>query len=146
MVIVIGGNGYWSTGNKITVLQSEPSCAEFSLAKSKEGILINTDIFDDSWNPAGHITDNVFTVIRGDNSYSERRGDLSTLAVYDGAGTERLYVRYLNPSAIKIRGIFSCPPDKRVTITDDTIVGGRIHIHMHNSCTGIGNAIWRFSN
>jgi hypothetical protein len=81
---------------------------------------IDADVFDTHGNLSARIRDNEFNVIPGQHSYRERP-DRSTLVVYDKQGKEMLRVRYLNPAAAQIRGIFACADMPPVTISDTGI-------------------------
>lgn len=108
-----------------------------TIEKTADGIYIDASIFDSAGKLVGTVSKNKFTVLTGDNTYVERRGDLSTFGVYDKSGAEFLYVRFLNPKAMRIRGIFYSAGLPIAKITDTEIqLGG---IHASQSCFGGGN-------
>jgi hypothetical protein len=67
------------------------SCEPFSIAKNVNGLAINANIFDHERKLVANITNNQF------------------------------FVRYMNPSTIRIRGQFFCPDEPPVYVTDDSM-------------------------
>lgn len=57
------------------------------------------------------------------STLQRKRGDLSTIIIHDESGRELLYVRYLNPTAVRVRGIFTCPKPRLTTtiVTNETV-------------------------
>lgn len=75
-----------------------------SLDRSPEGLKITANIYDQN-GMVTYLKDNEFNITP--SVYQRReRPDKHTLIVYDKWGKRVLYVRYLNPSAIKILGTF----------------------------------------
>ena len=111
------------------------------LKRQNNEVYIDADVIDDG-NLVARIKNNEFHVLSGGNTYVERRGDLSTLVVYRNR-TELLYIRFLNPKAIRIRGLFSAPGKSPKAITDDMIGP----LHVQDVClTNVGNDAtgWNF--
>ena len=56
------------------------------------------------------------------------RPDAHTLVILDRFDKEVLYIRYLNPNAVRIRGRFLCGESPQAVIRDDTILVGGFRI------------------
>jgi hypothetical protein len=56
------------------------------------------------------------------------RPDAHTLVLLDRFDTEVLYVRWLNPGAVRIRGRFLCAEQPQAIIRDEGIMTGGIRI------------------
>jgi hypothetical protein len=110
-----------------------------TVEKTADGLYIDAMIFDATGKLVGTVTKNRFTVLTGDNSYIERRGDLSTLGIFDKSGTELLYVRFLNTNAMRIRGVFYSAGMPIARITDSDIQLGVIR--GTNTCFGSGKVL-----
>ena len=108
-----------------------------TVERTADGIYIDAAVFDAAGKLVGTVTKNKFTVLTGDNSYIERRGDLSTLGIFDHSGTELLYIRFLNPGAVQIRGVFYFAGLPLAKITDTEIEFARNH--FSGSCFGSGS-------
>jgi hypothetical protein len=91
----------------------------FSIAKTEHGMEISANIYDpDTQQLAATIQDNKFTVLTNKRIRLVPSADLSTLAVDDENGRELIYVRFLNPKTIRVRGIFSRAGYENLTVTD----------------------------
>jgi hypothetical protein len=55
-------------------------------------------------------------------TWYQKTPDRSSLAIYDDMNEEVLYVRYMNPTAIRVRGRFNYPGRLTMVITDKAIV------------------------
>jgi hypothetical protein len=124
LVLLMGGAGVHTARNdKFTVLQVG-GCSLLSMQRATEGIAFDADIFNEDGKLVAHIEKNEFNLSSGKYSYA-RRPDRSTLIVYDEQGQEALWVRYLNPTTVQIRGVFTCPMSQRsLRVTSDQIIGG----------------------
>jgi hypothetical protein len=139
VLIVIGDNGAFRTRNpavgslKNIAIQLE-ECPLVSLESGPNGALIDANIYDRVGHIIGHVRDNQFIIPNENNLTIEKTGDLSTLIVHNADGDELLYIRYLNRSTFRIRGVFSCPyPTLRtIFVTDEEIAG----FGMHANCSG----------
>jgi len=78
---------------------------------------LNADIFSANGTLIARIENGEFHLTEGQFAYPKRSEDRSTLAVYDLAGEEVLWVRWINPAVIDIRGTFSCPRHSPLLIT-----------------------------
>jgi hypothetical protein len=108
-------------------------CTPLILERGPNGMKIETPIYDITGKLRGQVVDSGYNIPKETGLIVEHSGDLSTLVVHNDAGDELLYVRYLNPHTVRIRGIFVCPPHPLVvTVTDKEIhpVSG-----IHQFCT-----------
>ena len=102
-------------------------CTVMSLRHVGRGMMVKAFFYD--WN-----NDVAFSVI--DNVYEPTmplqlrpfRPDAHTLVILDRFDKEVLYIRYLNPNAIRIRGRFLCGEAPQAVIRDDTILVGGFRI------------------
>jgi len=69
------------------------------------------------------ISHNRFDLMLGDYLHAHRP-DRSTLGIYDQWEKEILYVRFLNPGAIRLRGRFLCGDYPPVTVKSESVTVG----------------------
>lgn len=94
------------------------SCAPITIEQGPLGVAISADIFSPAGHAVGHIRkDNGYEITGTQGLVVEK--DLHTVVVHDAERNEVLYMRYVNPQAIHLRGIFSCPTQ---TIPDGALV------------------------
>jgi hypothetical protein len=137
-IVFLGSNALIASGAGKHIIVRRRQTPMVSIERTADGLFVDAEIFNAAGKLVGHVAKNEFHVITGDNSYIERRGDLSTLGVYDGNKTELLYVRYLSPSAMRVRGVFylsgrptavitdNAARDGGITITESCFVGGDV--------------------
>ena len=89
-----------------------------SIRKTSEGIGISAQVFSADGRIVAELEDNVFHV-NPNNYFKIKRADKSTLIVYDQQNNHVINVRYLNPSTIKILGIFHSPNRAPVVIEEE---------------------------
>jgi hypothetical protein len=136
VLVVLGDNGAMfdrplGIANKRTAL-ALGNCPLVSLQEGENGALIDATIYNWNGKLIAQIVNNKFSIAASDGLTIERSGDLSTLIVHDAQGQELLYVRHLNQTAFRIRGVFSCPTPRprTIIITDSRILG----MPMRMSC------------
>ena len=115
------GNSVVSFATKFphTVIQLADQEA-FVMDRRKGGVSISFRVFGDDGRIIARIDNNKFK--RNEHTTFEQiRPDEHTLIVHDDKDNEVLNIRYLNPSAIKILGVFSYPQVK-LSITDDRVL------------------------
>lgn len=102
-------------------------CPTVQLRKVGGGLMVRAFFYDWSDDIAMHVLDNQFEV---NAALSVRffRPDPHTLVVLDRFDSEVLYVRYLNPGAVRIRGRFLCAEKPQAVITDTAILTGGVRI------------------
>ena len=102
-------------------------CTVMALRRVGQGLMVKAFFYD--WN-------NDVAFIVNDNVYQPTmplqlrpfRPDPHTIVVLDRFDKEVLYVRYLNPNAVRIRGRFLCGEQPQAIIHDDRIFKGGIRI------------------
>jgi hypothetical protein len=141
-LVLLGRNVRVITENDKAVILKLGTCPLISVRKSGDSLFIDAEIFDEAGALIGKIKDNAFEAIEGERSHVERQGDLSTLIIKDVKGTELLWVRFLNPKAVQIRGIFRCSQSstKTVAVTNNDVKGifPSMPVVARNLCTPTG--------
>ena len=127
LTILVGdGAAVWTDrysrkGRPLTIMRVG-KCDLLSFDATSQGLRVNADIFTPQGLLAARIRNNDLYRISRRISYTESWGDDgSALAVYARNGREVLWVRYLNPDTIKVRGVFTCPRYPSVVVTDNAI-------------------------
>jgi len=148
VLLVVGDSGAISTQQGKTPAVQIGDCQLLRMQHGPKGLLVDADVFSQSGILIARIQNNEFHLVAGQYSYSERP-DRHTLAVYDQQGRELLWVRYLNPKVVKIRGVFSCPNYSPSVIFDDEgihFLGDQGNSIISNNCAvdAIGAAEYRF--
>jgi hypothetical protein len=120
LTLVMGSNAAYASSFPAAVVVVENKI-QFSLNRDPQGrIAITTDVFDSADNAVVEIDHNRFTV--ANDVFKMERPDLSTLAVYiKNHKEEVLWVRFLNPSTMRIRGVFRWRDAPSVVVTDSDI-------------------------
>jgi hypothetical protein len=107
-IVAIGNNGIILTGDKrVSILGVDECRSLMSVQRTPDGISINVNIYDRKGKLTARIQDNVLTALNADDLKISQEGSLNTIVARDSIG-ERLWVRYLNAHALKVRGIFIC--------------------------------------
>jgi hypothetical protein len=138
-LILIGGMALFKTNTfgsipKKQIVLRVGGCSLLSLQTSANGATIDASIYDDKGNQLGNIDNNKLTILSDKGLTIERSGDLSAIIVHDDRGRELIYVRYLNKTTFKIRGIFTCPtPTLRTVSFNDSPVFDTNEFH---GCSG----------
>jgi hypothetical protein len=139
-LVMFGSNVVWNIGSESnrTALRVG-GCTALEIERGALGLSITGDVFAPDGKIAGRITHNEVHLAQGEIFYADKSGDGSALTVYGSAkGEEIFYVRYINPSAIDIRGNFYCADDK-VSLAinpNHTVTAKSPHItcDMGNNC------------
>lgn len=106
-----------------------------SVQKSHEGyIYLSASVIGDDGKFMAKINQNEFIRNPHTTWYQKVSDDKSTLSIYDDRDREVLYVRYMNPQAIKVRGRFNYPGRKTLVITDTEILVPELDQHVNNMC------------
>ena len=108
-------------------------CQTVQLRKVHGGLMVRAFFYDWTNDIAMNVMDNQFEV---NMPVSSRffRPDPHTLVVLDRYDSEILYVRYLNPGAVRIRGRFLCAEKPQAIIGDHVILTGGVRmqgVFMH---------------
>jgi hypothetical protein len=120
-------------------------CMVMALRRVGRGLMVKAFFYDWNDDVAFSVNDNVYEPTMP-LQLRPFRADPHTIVVLDRFDKEVLYVRYLNPNAVRIRGRFLCGEKPQAIIQDDAIlVGGfriggaffRQHIASGHACTTI---------
>jgi hypothetical protein len=95
-------------------------CSGPSLTVTPKGLVVDHFGYDGDGSVVFRIRRNLFDLIQGEWLHMHRP-DRSALGVYDEWENEILYVRYLNPGQVRIRGRFLCGEYPPVTIKEETV-------------------------
>jgi hypothetical protein len=108
-------------------------CAPLVIERGPNGIKIDAPIYDKAGNRLGQVVDSGYKIPKENELIVEHSGDLSALVVHNDPGEELLYIHYLNPQVVRIRGNFLCPshPKVIVTITNQEIYP---FVGTHRNC------------
>ena len=103
-------------------------CVAVKLLRRDGGLMIQAFGYAFSEDIAFHVMDNVY---EPDIPLKMRafRPDPSTFVLLDRFDTEVLYVRYLNPGAVRIRGRFLCGKGPQAVVRDEAIFLGGVRIN-----------------
>jgi hypothetical protein len=95
-----------------------------SLKKTDAGITVSARVISSNNKVVAQITDNEFYVNPSQYFRMERAEDWHTLRVIDGEGAQVLYVRYMNPTTIKVLGSFYTPNGPATIVTEEKLTVG----------------------
>ena len=102
-------------------------CVALRLLRKDGGLMIQAFGYAYTQDIAFHVMDNIY---EPDIALKMRalRPDRSTFVLLDRFDKEVLYVRYLNPHAVRVRGRFLCGEAPQAVIHDDAILLGGVRI------------------
>jgi hypothetical protein len=98
-------------------------CSGPSFTVTPQGLVVDDFGYDGDGSVIFKIRHNLYQLLLGDYLHVHRP-DRSTLGVYDEWENEILYIRYLGPGAIRVRGRFLCGDYPRVTVKQDSVTVG----------------------
>ena len=98
-------------------------CSGPGFEVTPKGLVVEDFGYDGDGSVAFTVRQNLFQRLMGDWLHLHRP-DRSTLGVYDEWENEILYIRYLNPGAVGVRGRFLCGDYPRVTIRNSSVTVG----------------------
>jgi hypothetical protein len=129
ILFVFGTNGVWTTSSsKINILRLG-TCQVFTMQNQEGKLHFDIDLFDGT-NLVARIRDNEFHLVAAQYAYTDRSNDRSMIGIYDKSGKEVLYIHYLNPFAVTVRGTFSCSDGTEAIVTDEkfstVVMGSRL--------------------
>jgi hypothetical protein len=105
--LYVGDNVIWTTALPLTVIQHKND-PQLQIDRDKSGG-INIKVlrlFDVDGKELAEISDNEFNITNRALATHKPRPDRSTLVVYNEADQEVLNIRYLNPTALRVTGVF----------------------------------------
>lgn len=118
--VLLSRGGVVTHADNLTVLQIGERPV-IRMERSQRGLSVDVDMVNASGALVARIEKNEWHATPSQIAYTVRP-DRSTLAVYDLNGRELLWLRYMNRTAVKIRGLFYNPGHETpVTITDKDI-------------------------
>ncbi|HET7085167.1 MAG TPA: hypothetical protein VFI23_10385 [Rhizomicrobium sp.] len=127
LVMAFGTNRAVGTGpgpfQPITV----SDCTVMALRRIGQGLMIKAYFYDWNNDVAFMVNDNVYEPTLP-LQLRQFRPDPHTYVILDRFDKEVLYLRYLNPHAVRIRGRFLCGEAPQAVIRDDTILVGGFRI------------------
>lgn len=126
VTLYFGGSAAWTTNtffNLVTINHEHL----LSIENTSNGLLINAVLRDEKGEVVARITKNVFQA-KKNNKYESQSPDTHTIQVIDDKNRLILYVKYLNPKAIKALGIFQYPNHDPVIIDEDNQMLGRVQM------------------
>ncbi len=94
------------------------------MERAANGLTISAELYGETGKHIAHIGNGQLHVMTNENVRVARDGDLSNLIVTDEFKNELLYIRYMNATTMRIRGIFGCPGHGLVRVTDNEIIMG----------------------
>lgn len=122
--IFYGGSVAFTPYEQITIIEVAGERLLWLNRTDKGRLSISAKIFSEDSRIVAEIADNNFT-INPNNFFRRERPDKSTLVVYDQKNNQVLHVRYLNPLAIKVTGIFRYRNHFPVIVSENNLrVGG----------------------
>ncbi|HVW72239.1 MAG TPA: hypothetical protein VHC39_01260, partial [Rhizomicrobium sp.] len=116
----VGPDRIAQTGRALFTPFKVAGCSGPLLTLTPKGLVVDDFGYDGDGSVVFRIRRNLFDLIQGEWLHMHRP-DRSTLGVYDEWENEILYVRYLNPGAVRIRGRFLCGEYPPVTIRDKSV-------------------------
>lgn len=124
LVIALGTNRVIASGaGPFTPLQAN-ECPTVKLTRRGKGLVVEGFGYDNTNSLAYSIRDTRLDMLMVPGLRA-RRPDPSTFVLADSFNQEVVYVRYLNPGAVRIRGRFLCGANSQIVVRDEGIwVGG----------------------
>ena len=127
LVMALGTDRVIGAGDGPFVPAVVDDCQTVQLRKTRGGLMVRAFFYDWTNDIAMNVMDNKFEVNMPVSARFFRR-DPHTMVILDRCDTEILYVRYLNPGAVRIRGRFLCADQPQAIIGDHVILTGGIRV------------------
>jgi hypothetical protein len=102
-------------------------CPVLRLARKGRGLMVDATFYDWTNDIAFRVADNVFEPFMP-LQLRQYRPDPHTLVILDRFDQEVLYLRYLNPHALRLRGRFLCGEQPQAVIRDHAVLMGGVRI------------------
>lgn len=102
-------------------------CPAMALRRVGQGLMVKAHFYDFNGDVAFSVNDNVYEPTMP-LQLRPFRPDPHSIVLLDRFDQEVLYVRYLNPNAVRIRGRFLCGTAPQAVIRDDAILVGGVRI------------------
>lgn len=117
--VFFGSAAAWTSQLPMVVLQVG-GLDLLTIKKTSGGLAVSAKIFSADGRIVADLDDNEFNV-NPSNYFKVKRPDRSTLIVYDQRTNAVLNVRYLNPKAVRVSGIFFAPGHK-IIINEESVM------------------------
>lgn len=127
LVIAFGSNRVIAKGQGPFVPLGMGECRGPVITRAGNGILVDAPGYDWNNDLAWHVRANRLD-FNGVPGLRARRPDAHSLVLLDRFDHEVLYVRYLNPGAVKLRGRFLCAEQPQVVFDDARVLVGGVRI------------------
>jgi hypothetical protein len=124
LVILLGTSRVIGRGAGPFVPLLATDCPAVKLIRRGNGLVVEAFGIDNTNSFAYAVRENRLDLVTV-TGLKTRRPDPSTFILADRFNHEVIYVRYLNPGAVRLRGRFLCGANPQVVVRDDaTLVGG----------------------
>ncbi|HWU54598.1 MAG TPA: hypothetical protein VN175_03790 [Rhizomicrobium sp.] len=127
LVMAFGFNRAIGTGSGPYSPFVVADCAVMTLHRVGQGLMVRAFFYDFNGDVAFSVMDNVYEPALP-LQLRQFRPDPHTIVILDRFDKEVLYLRYLNPNAVRIRGRFLCGTAPQAIIRDDMILVGGVRI------------------
>jgi hypothetical protein len=127
LVMVFGTNRAVGTGSGPYHPLKVDDCTVMTLRRVGQGLMVDAFFYDFNGDVAFSIINNVYEPTLP-LQLRPFRPDPHTIVVLDRFDKEVMYLRYLNPNAVRIRGRFLCGTAPQAVIRDDVILVGGVRI------------------
>jgi hypothetical protein len=107
-LVLIGDSGVIVRASQTTTLLSVGGCKSAALLQNRSGVLLNADVHDEEGVQLFSIVSNQLKLAEGNPVYQERSPDRGAASIHNEGGDEMLHIEYLNPHALRLRGVFAC--------------------------------------
>lgn len=123
LMATVGSDRVIHTGRGVFTPFKVADCSGPGFEVTPKGLVVDDFGYDGDGSVAFTVRQNLFERLMGDWLHMHRP-DASSLGVYDEWENEILYVRYLSPVAVRVRGRFLCGEYPPVTIRDSSVSVG----------------------
>jgi hypothetical protein len=127
LVMAFAANRAVGTGSGPYAPFRVADCAVMTLHRVGKGLMVRAFFYDFNGDVAFSVMDNVYEPTLP-LQLRQFRPDPHTIVILDRFDQEVLYLRYLNPNAVRIRGRFLCGTAPQAIIRDDRILVGGVRI------------------
>ena len=127
LVMAFGTNRAVGTGPGPYSPLKVADCGVMTLHRVGQGLMVRAFFYDFNGDVAFSVIDNVYEPTLP-LQLRQFRPDPHTIVILDRFDKEVLYLRYLNPNAVRIRGRFLCGTAPQAVIGDDMILVGGVRI------------------
>jgi hypothetical protein len=138
LVVIAGSNAVWTQRSELIAFLFG-HCGGPHIEWKSNGLRVTQDVFAENGKLVARIENDEFHLVSREISYAQRSDDRSELSVFDPEGNQAFHIRFVNPHAVQITGVFFCDGSK-LLINDSQLITP-IGIHNSNACFGGSPAI-----